>query len=771
MSRIELGKDTAFQDALKVCQAVHDDRQKFTIKWILRGPDGRTVLKVASTWGTITDQQQHFAESEADGWEAFMLIGMTDDDGLSSARVVGTWAVAVDLDYAVDMSRWNNAPYRPSIAINTSGGRQHLIWILKARIVDSDMFRKMVVALAHRFEGDACFANLTQAIRLPGFKNQKHGNEVALSLYEPDRWYDYDELAAAFDVDLIAASLQARIPVTRSLGVSVKTDEDKRHRLADLRDALHHIDPDPYDTWIKVIGAAAALGEDGFKLVDEWSRRSNKYDEHRMQIAWKSFAAGASASPSSIFYMAQLKGWTNPGRRKVAAAREVLNERSLGRMLADIMYPDIAVARNGHGEKQWLQALRWNENRYARLDQFAFRTVVESYGHRLIQKASGTDSNLAVVAAVAKHSGSGQALDSLGRTALEFMLDASDSLQATKYPYFPVANGVLNLLSGELVPGRIRPISYHNSAVTFDPQASAPRFEAFLAEIFEGDDELVRFFLRLCGQMLLGKPKEHLFVFFLGPTGRNGKSVAVEVLNAIFGGLACTLGVSALMAKGTMTDGPTPSIAKLEGKRFVSVNEPTKKHTLDGGLVKQLTGGDRVAARALYGADVEFLPEFTPVMIANEMPVISADDNAIWRRIIVIPFMHTFSDEEIDRDLKSKLLLQLPGILNLLLQGLRDYLENGLQPPERVRRAGNEQRKRADGFEAWREERTMSFQGKTQYKSLHEDYLAWTAANRSYEKLNSRDFGAKLAATYVRLEQRHYIFYEGVRLKDLSGAS
>ncbi|CAE6706165.1 hypothetical protein G2912_01110 [Paraburkholderia aspalathi] len=756
-------------EALAVCRAVHGESDPFTIKWIHRNGDGQKIVEVIHTYGTLSEQAVHFAGAQASGWEAFMLVGLTSGEDLSQGSVRGTWAVGVDLDYEVDMSRWRNASYRPSLATNTSGGRQHLIWIFR-QAVDNARFRKMAVALAHRFEGDVCFANLTQAIRLPGFANRKRGNEVKLSLFEPDRYYNYEELVAAFDVELISASLQALIPMlTRSLGVKVATDDEKRQRLADLRDALKHIDPDAYDTWIKVIGAASSLGDDGFKLVDEWSRRSNKYDEQRMQIAWKSFAAGSSASPASIFYMAAQSHWSNPGFRKpVTGHREVLGERSIGRMLAAKMYPDIAVGRMGHGDKQTLQALRWQGERYEAQDQYQFRSCVESYCAEFA-RSSESDANPVLAAAISKHSGDNRALDLLGRAALEFMLDASDRLQATKYPYFPVANGVLNLLSRELVLARIRPIAHHHSPVTFDSDASAPRFEAFLAQIFEGDTELIRFFLRLLGYMLLGKPTEHLFVIFHGPTGRNGKSVTVEVLMAIFGRFACTLGVSAVMVKSTMTDGPTPSIAKLEGKRLVSINEPNSKHRLDAGLVKQLTGGDRVAARALYGAEIEFLPEFTPIMVANSLPKISSDDDAIWRRIIVIPFLRTFSDEEIDLELKDKLLAELSGILNLLLEGLRDYLENGLQSPEKVRMAGNEQRKLADGFEAWREERTVPVEGKTQHKFLYEDYVAWTLVNRNYEKLTSREFGAKLKAAYERRDERHNVFYVGISLKDVSG--
>ncbi|WZB70431.1 phage/plasmid primase, P4 family [Achromobacter xylosoxidans] len=255
-------------------------------------------------------------------------------------------------------------------------------------------------------------------------------------------------------------------------------------------------------------------------------------------------------------------------------------------------------------------------------------------------------------------------------------------------------------------------------------------------------------------------------MIFHGPQGRNGKSVLVEVLAAIFGDFASNVGVATIMVKSTLTDGPTSALARLEGRRLVIISEPNGKHQLDAGLVKQLTGGDRITARPLYGAEVEFLPEFVPIMVTNFIPKIHAADEALWARIKIIRFTRTFSPDEIDLGLRDKLLAELPGILNMLLVGMRDYLEGGLRPPGKVSSAGQEQRKLADGFEVWLDERTLHGDGNCQFKPLYDDYVAWAKLNPDFDRLSQKEYKAKLEGKFKSWVYRNRRIISGVTLKD-----
>lgn len=764
-SEINIQRHSDFHEAREVCQALFEDSYEFTIKLIRLESPG-SVGHATYSHGKLADQVRQFPKWRAGQLQPFMMVGMSDGQGVGSSNVPETWAIAVDLDHDVDMSLWADASFRPTIAINTSGKRQHMLWILKEPI-DNDTHRLAARALAYRLGGDPCFAHQAQAIRLPGFVNAKHGNEVRVSMLNPERTYDYGRLAVAFDFDLVRATLKATVPfMNKTLAVEPMSSEETQKRLEHLREALRHISSDNYDVWFKVLAALRQCGPDGESIAREWSRSSKRFDENAFDRKWKDVEKMTGVGPGSIFFMAARNGWRNPGHDLPAiSVRQPITERTLGRMLAPVMDREFAVARLGRGDKQTLQALKWDGHKYAEIDQFAFRQCVEDYCKRLTA-GDDEDAKRALATAIARHTGDVRALDSLGRSALEFLLSRSDSLLAMQYPYFPVGNGILNLLSGQLLPSHLRAVSLRHSSVVFDRSATAPRFKRFLGEIFEGDDEIIRFLLRLVGCILLGKPVDHAFVIFHGPKGRNGKSVLVEVLTAIFGDFASNVGVATIMVKSTLTDGPTSALARLEGRRMVIISEPNGKHQLDAGLVKQLTGGDRITARPLYGAEVEFLPEFVPIMVTNFIPKIHAADEALWARIKIIRFMRTFSPDEIDLGLKDRLLSELPGILNMLLAGAADYLEGGLLPPSKVSSAGQEQRKLADGFEAWLDERATRGDWECQFKPLYDDYVAWAKLNPDFDRLSQKEYKAKLEGQFKSRIHRNNKIISGVTLKE-----
>ena len=136
--------------------------------------------------------------------------------------------------------------------------------------------------------------------------------------------------------------------------------------------------------------------------------------------------------------------------------------------------------------------------------------------------------------------------------------------------------------------------------------------------------------------------------------GRNGKSVFLDILNEIFGNYATNIQPQAIMASKTQSDA-SPEIAKLDGARLVTTTEPNEGERFDEGLIKQLTGGDRVSARKLYENEFEFTPQFKLWMATNHKPYVRGRDDGIWRRFVIIPFEKQIPLEEIDRDLTNKL--------------------------------------------------------------------------------------------------------------------
>jgi len=160
---------------------------------------------------------------------------------------------------------------------------------------------------------------------------------------------------------------------------------------------------------------------------------------------------------------------------------------------------------------------------------------------------------------------------------------------------------------------------------------------------------------------------------------------------------------------------------------------------LDEAMVKQLTGGDKIAARFLYGEYFEYDPQFKIFLATNHKPIISDSTDSIWRRIRLVPFTVTIPDSERDLQLKEKLIAELPGILNWAVQGCLD-LKNGLNPPPEVRNATKSYRHEMDILKDYLEDRCEICDSSIEKTYLYADYLSW-CGRENEESLSKQKFG------------------------------
>lgn len=246
-------------------------------------------------------------------------------------------------------------------------------------------------------------------------------------------------------------------------------------------------------------------------------------------------------------------------------------------------------------------------------------------------------------------------------------------------------NGIIDLESGCLLTDVGTSIITKRIGCSFEPGAKCPMFEQFLNEIMCDNQEDVCYLKKLIGYFLSGDVSEQCFYIFEG-NGSNGKSTFTGVLGELFGEYAGTIPVHALMREGSVSD-RTCDIAMLQGKRFVSAAEPERGKHLAEARLKLLTGSDQVSARLLHKNPVLFTPTFKLCILSNGLPLISGTDEGIWRRVRVLAFDSHFDNQTKDKSLGEKLRGELPGILNLALEGyalLR--AEGGLGSTERIRK-------------------------------------------------------------------------------------
>lgn len=259
-------------------------------------------------------------------------------------------------------------------------------------------------------------------------------------------------------------------------------------------------------------------------------------------------------------------------------------------------------------------------------------------------------------------------------------------------------NCVLNF---DRIEGECVKVLEHGSAynltkgIAFDYHMGAPcpRWQAFLEGILP--DKAVRDFVqRAVGYSLLGTTQEQC-LFILWGTGANGKSTFLNtLLNVIGPDYSKQANPRSFMVQHG--DAARFDMARMEGVRFLSAIETADGNRLNESTVKAMTGGDRIVAEFKYKDQFEYTPTFKIWMGTNYRPTIKGTDQAIWRRIRLVPFSVTIPQERQDGDLGAKLLREAEGILNWAVEGAISYKREGLRPPAEVVKATAEYRSAED---------------------------------------------------------------------------
>jgi putative DNA primase/helicase len=191
-------------------------------------------------------------------------------------------------------------------------------------------------------------------------------------------------------------------------------------------------------------------------------------------------------------------------------------------------------------------------------------------------------------------------------------------------------------------------------------------------------------------------------------------------------------------------------IARLAGKRMVISIEVDDGKALAEGLVKALTGGDTVTARFLYHEAFEFQPRFKLWLAANGRPSVRADDEAMWRRIVQIPFAHTVPADKRDPTLKTRFKTDpqiRSAILTWAIHGCLEWQQRGLDVPAAVRDYTAEYRAENDVLGDWiADECQLGPEHWTPANDLRASYERWCAGAGAKPIDAGRPWGASLNA-------------------------
>jgi len=242
-------------------------------------------------------------------------------------------------------------------------------------------------------------------------------------------------------------------------------------------------------------------------------------------------------------------------------------------------------------------------------------------------------------------------------------------------------NGTLDLSTMELHPHDPEDRLTQIAGAEYDEGAAAPLWDNTLAAVLP-DADTRAFFQRWSGYCMTGSTAEEALVILYGRTSRNGKSTLAEAIAGTLGDYAVAVSPDTVSEKRRDSRAASGDIARLRGKRFATIAEPSQGMVFDAALLKTLTGNDTVTCRFLFENEFDFRPSCKFMVNANYLPRVN--DLTLFRsgRIMVIPFGQRFVGEKQDKKLKDKLAAPLvqSAILNWMLRGLKEYQRDGLQP-------------------------------------------------------------------------------------------
>lgn len=277
----------------------------------------------------------------------------------------------------------------------------------------------------------------------------------------------------------------------------------------------------------------------------------------------------------------------------------------------------------------------------------------------------------------------------------------------------------------------------------------AKQMQTFVSQVLT-KEHIKEYVLLLLSSFLNGNIREERFHIWTG-SGSNGKSKLIDLFEQSFGDYCCKFPVTLLTQKRGASSAATPEIARSKGKRFAVLQEPSEDEKLNVGLMKELSGGDKIQARALFKDVIEFKPQFKMVLTCNHLPNVPSDDGGTWRRIRLVEFTSKFvnnpdpvkeTEFPIDTELSSRFADWKEYFISLLIEYYKKYCDmGGIKEPEEVLQCTREYQRTNDFYldfvEGEVESHEMSFLSVNDAYSV---FKYWQKDNVPHLKIKKKDF-------------------------------
>lgn len=322
------------------------------------------------------------------------------------------------------------------------------------------------------------------------------------------------------------------------------------------------------------------------------------------------------------------------------------------------------------------------------------------------------------------------------------------------------ANGIIDLSGGKAIfrEGRFSDYVTLNTGIEYreykEDNKEVNEVLDFLGKVFV-DEEIRDYVLKTIASSILGINDEHFHIWT--GVGSNGKSTMIKLIEETLGEYACRVPVSLLTQKRGLSSNASPEVIRMKGRRFVSMQEPESGEELKVGLLKELTGRDKIVARDLYKTSTEFLPQFKIFLCCNDLPNISADDYGTWRRLRVVEYKSKFVNEPKDSNkhefkkdstLYMKMSNWKEAFLSILVKYYNNIKDEGIIEPQEVMKYTNQYKVNNDMTQLFVESELIEDKMvTTSLGEIWEVYIDWCKSS-GIKSLTRVEFNKKMRKNY-----------------------
>lgn len=588
--------------------------------------------------------------------------------------------------------------------------------------------------------------------------------------------YEKTELNEEF-LEQIYSFKQTQQTLSKKKVVPKSLTDQEMQEIYELVLLLSEDRADSYDDWLAVgwcLYNICPTENHLFYIWDEFSRKSKKYDPGECEKLWKTFRL-ENYSVLSLHFWARSdnpSGYMEFTRRNIKDLMEMSltgTHIDVAKVLYNMYKYDYVCAAITN--KIWYEFVghRWIEceegvtlrKKISNELVLEYCKMIEFYNLKIMELENGDEDNGTMNKGNSKYYQKKAAafteltqklkttsfIDNIMKEARCFFYDKEflNKLDENHY-LLGFENGVYDLKSHSFRDGKpddYVSLSTKINFVPYDPQHEyVEQIFDFLGKVFP-IISVKEFVITLLSSLLQGHNADEFFNIWTG-TGGNGKSKLNELLVSALGQYATKFPITMLTGKRGQSSAASPEMAEAKGKRYGYFEEPDEGERINVGLMKELTGGDKVKARALFKNFFEFKPQFKLVLLCNELPRVPPDDEGTWRRMKVVEFISKFVDNpknefefKKDKYLSEKLGLWNEVFMSILIEYHKKYRSEGLIVPQEITKYTEEYQKNMDVYIEYLNERLQKTDNKKDRIPLddaHDEFKDWYVDNYNTAK-------------------------------------